>query len=350
MNIKRTLLKADNRTVPAASVRCLLDLGVQWGVSADQLLENCGVSKVLIETPDGRIKTLLAGKLVEKLMQLSGRSDIGLQYGLSMPLTILGYLGYAAMSCDNLLQAFQLIHKYQAIHLNELDITLKIINDEAVITIEENYKLGLIRQAFLESLIVGACHHFSFWIGKQLSDLNIYVDWSEPDYFKNFKDSLVPWKFQQNSIQIRFRVSDLNQHLIMADPAAVNRALAQLEKEIAGLPGLTTTNLVPMVKSCLRSKVNNRYPCLKEIAEQLNFSERTLKRKLHDTGYTFQMLLDQTREQEAVQLINENRLTIQEIALVLGYMDPTAFTKAFKRWTGLTPTDFRHQSSKKTVV
>jgi AraC-like DNA-binding protein len=175
-----------------------------------------------------------------------------------------------------------------------------------------------------------------------LTGLTIHVDWPEPEYFKEYKSLLAPWKFQQQAIQIRFKVSHLTKPFIMADPAAIKRALVQVEKEITISSGLTQSNLVPKVKYFLNTKSNNRYPSLKEIAEQLNLSERTLKRKLHDTGYSFQMLLDQTRQHQAITLLNDNQLTIQEIAVVLGYLDPRSFTKAFKRWTGLRPSDFRH--------
>jgi AraC-like DNA-binding protein len=342
MNQKKTQVHAENRTVPASSVRCLLELGSKFGVSVEHLLQDSGISQEQIDAPDGRLNTVLVGRVTQKLIQLADRSDIGLQYGFSMPFTILGSLGYAVMSCENPLQAILLIYKYQAIHLTELGFNLNIDNDDAVITIEEKYRMGSIRQEVIEALLVGACRHFYFWTGDELTGLTIHVDWPEPEYFKEYKSLLAPWKFQQQAIQIRFKVSHLTKPFIMADPAAIKRALVQVEKEITISSGLTQSNLVPKVKYFLNTKSNNRYPSLKEIAEQLNLSERTLKRKLHDTGYSFQMLLDQTRQHQAITLLNDNQLTIQEIAVVLGYLDPRSFTKAFKRWTGLRPSDFRH--------
>jgi AraC-like DNA-binding protein len=81
-----------------------------------------------------------------------------------------------------------------------------------------------------------------------------------------------------------------------------------------------------------------------KVAQAMNQSTRTLQRRLTESGMTWQYLLDRTREQLARQYLSDRALSLAEIALLLGYSEQSAFTRAFKRWTGLTPLAFRTQT------
>ena len=78
-----------------------------------------------------------------------------------------------------------------------------------------------------------------------------------------------------------------------------------------------------------------------DVARKLGIHERTFGRRLRTTGTTFQQLLDEARSQLASQLLHDTRAPIARIAASLGYRDPTIFARAFRRWTGSTPRQFR---------
>jgi len=73
------------------------------------------------------------------------------------------------------------------------------------------------------------------------------------------------------------------------------------------------------------------------VARELGLSERTLRRRLADEGTTFRRLLDEVRESLAVELLATGRLSVEEVALRLGYAEGSPFIVAFRRWTGVTP-------------
>ncbi|RCI69326.1 AraC family transcriptional regulator, partial [Pseudomonas aeruginosa] len=75
-----------------------------------------------------------------------------------------------------------------------------------------------------------------------------------------------------------------------------------------------------------------RFPNLEEVAARLHLSSRSLKRHLHDAGTSFRQLLGQARQRQALRLLRRPEVSLQRIALYLGYSDPTNFTRAFKRW------------------
>ncbi|MNI71755.1 Urease operon transcriptional activator [compost metagenome] len=70
-------------------------------------------------------------------------------------------------------------------------------------------------------------------------------------------------------------------------------------------------------------------------------SSRTLRRHLSQVGSSYVQLLEEAQQKEAENLLLNSDMEIQEIALYLGYIQPTNFTRAFKKWTGMTPIQFR---------
>ena len=83
------------------------------------------------------------------------------------------------------------------------------------------------------------------------------------------------------------------------------------------------------------------YAKIERVAERLLMSGRTLKRKLHERGTTFRALLDDARFRQAQHLLRNPELDIQHVAVALGYRDPACFTRAFRRWSGRTPSQAR---------
>ena len=82
-----------------------------------------------------------------------------------------------------------------------------------------------------------------------------------------------------------------------------------------------------------------------KVATAMHQSTRTLQRRLAERNLTWQHMLDNTRMQLARQYLNDRALSVAEIAVLLGFSEQSAFTRAFKRWTGQTPLSFRQQGA-----
>ncbi|WP_277588695.1 AraC family transcriptional regulator [Pseudomonas chlororaphis] len=338
--MKKSRKISNSFVISVAYIRHLLQIGADWGVSEQELLRGCGLSHSELQQPDARITTREAGLITRRLIQLSGRNDIGMEYGMLIRPTSHGFLGYAVMSCATLAEAMQVLHKYHSLHFNDFTQTVEVRDKEVVITLTESYDFGPMRQVFFEAFLVSTCQHMAYLIGRELAGLKVHVDWSRPAYFDAYQARLPLWEFKQAHIQIRFPRSFLSLPLIMADPHAVRHALAQVEKEAAARAMADSPDIVPRVRAVLQTGIDG-YPSLADVADKLCVSERTLKRKLSESGSNFQSLLDDARRRQAMELINAGQLRLQQIAQVLGYTDPAAFTRAFKRWTGERPSDVR---------
>ena len=83
------------------------------------------------------------------------------------------------------------------------------------------------------------------------------------------------------------------------------------------------------------------FPGVEEVASEMHMSSRTLKRKLQQLGTSYQKLLDDLRKGLAVEYLTQSGRSVDDIALALGYSDASNFARAFRRWTGKSPSDYR---------
>lgn len=104
---------------------------------------------------------------------------------------------------------------------------------------------------------------------------------------------------------------------------------------------------VNQVRRVMLQQLHGRDTSLHAIARLLSTSNRSLQRRLADSGYTFKALLDESRYDLARQYLTDSTISIDEISFLLGYSDNSAFVKAFKRWGDLTPGEYRarHRAS-----
>ena len=100
-------------------------------------------------------------------------------------------------------------------------------------------------------------------------------------------------------------------------------------------------NFTESVTQLIAEELHKSEPGIEAIASRLGYAPRTLQRKLKEVGTSYQELLDKTRSQFAAQYLQEKHIAISEIAGLLGFSEASAFHRAFKRWTGMTPSEFR---------
>jgi AraC-like DNA-binding protein len=98
------------------------------------------------------------------------------------------------------------------------------------------------------------------------------------------------------------------------------------------------------VKCYLLSNVNQQLPSIEQTAEHLELNVRTMQRRLKQEGLTFQQLTDTIRKDLAIDVLRKQKGKIEEVAHFLGYSEASVFRRAFKRWTGLTPSVFLQQN------
>lgn len=134
----------------------------------------------------------------------------------------------------------------------------------------------------------------------------------------------------------------LERSLPSADAFIATRLTETLQDMLANLP---SHDLVEQVKRRVQLLLGSGDISVERIAGPMNISPRHLRRKLSQEGTSYEHLVDEVRRETAMRMIGEGQLSLTSIAYELGFLDPSSFTRAFRRWTGMSPTSFRQQVS-----
>ncbi len=335
-------------SIPISYAHLLLEIMVDKGFSALEILKKSKIPLTLLDQLDARITPMQWSKLAWESLILSKDSGLGYEYGIKLRLTAHGPMGYALMSSPNLRQAIEVSTQFFNMRLKDYRIALLENNEFSIIEIKETHPVvsnqpaqaETLRRFFYECLMIGVIQAGQFLREHDFSDIELSVDWSEPSYHKAYQHQLPTIHFNQPTNQIRYKKQLLDLPIKMADPIAFKQALAQCEAEQLRFSE-QIKDICLTVKAELNLNPQVGYPTFDEIANRLNMSSRTLRRHLSQVGSSYLHLLEEVQQKEAENLLLNSDMEIQEIALYLGYIQPTNFTRAFKKWTGQTPITFR---------
>ena len=153
-------------------------------------------------------------------------------------------------------------------------------------------------------------------------------------YRRHFR---APVRFNQESAVIVFPARDLDLRVAGADPMV--RAL--LEERIQQLKGAQGSEFSDDIRRLLRTRMTSNHCSAEDIAHLLAMHRRTLSRRLKDGGMGYRAITNEIRFEIARQLLRDTQVPLAQIAAALGYSEASAFTRAFRRWSGQTPTAWR---------
>jgi len=333
---------APRNSLPAAYLRLVLEIAAERGVDPGQVLRGTRISLAQLAAPESRVKAADAARAVTNAVHLSGDFALGLEMGLRTKPTAHGYLGYAVMSCNSLRESLEVAIRFVQLRQRDVSLTLTVDGADGVLQADDAHDLGAQRQFFLEGMMIGLARVAGFVLGEAMLDCELCFDWAEPPYFAAYRSRLPRVRFAAPAVQLRLDAHLLERQPLMADAGAAQQALEQCEREQA-LGSREPDNIVRRVRAELTLSADG-YPDLSGISARLFTSNRTLKRRLQQCGTSFQVLRDEARHRDALRLMENPDMEIRQVAAVLGYKDPPSFTRAFRRWTGMTPIEVKHRT------
>ncbi len=323
----------------------MLLVAAERGIPAGKILEGSGVTEEQLRKPNARVTMPQLGVITLNLVMDTRDPGIGLELGLRGSCTKLGLMGFGLMSCSNLREATELGCRYLPTVVSFFNAHFSVQGDTAVVEVTESVPLGPMRQFAFDQYLVEAFETYK-WLGDpalvaSLKDMvELWFDYPEPEYFARFRDRLPKARFDAPSCQIRYPAHLLEIPVRTANPLTAQTVIDHCETELAKLG--FTESLLDRVRAFLICR-NGRYPDLETVAVRLHMSERTFKRKLAQYGVGFAELLDEVRKRDSIRLLDDPARPIEEVALAVGYMDPSNFARAFRKWTGETPSAYRER-------
>ena len=320
--------------LPGAYIRDLVELTARWNVDPAHLLKGLPVTVEALADPATRVPLRVCEAILARGLELTREPALGVHLGMTMRMASHGFLGFAAMTASTTREALELAVRFASTRTNAIALSLHVEGGLASVAIEERTPLPpVLREVLVLALVIGVWQLGMQLTGRPLDGIGECA-FPRPKYA--LPDARL--RFDRPVHRLVFPASELDLPLVSADPAAKRLAKDQLERELAAL---AEAGVIARVRAALAEGV----PTIVELAKQLKMSPRTLKRRLAEHGTTYSELRDDQRRQRALLLLDDRSLSITEIALRLDYTELPNFTRAFKKWTGLTPAAYRARMS-----
>jgi len=320
--------------------------GTTLGLDYAMLVETSGVAPDQLRDPDTLVEYESLIRLWEMLLERFPDRPLGLQYASFITPTTLGVLGYACAHCRNLGQAMELYVRHCRLADPKLTLTLERSEGLARLALDHEPRVEAMAEPIEMMLAATALscrrmnpsapapHEVCFRHPRR-HDAQRYQDLFE-----------APVHFEAEWTGIGFAESTLDLPILGADP----RVGKYLQQQVAAMqqernPPSAPPPLDARVREAIdRAMIANGLDQA-SIARDLGMSARSLQRGLQSLGTSFSEQLDAVRRTRALTLLHDRQRSVREVAFMLGYADPRAFYRSFRRWTGLTPAEHRERRS-----
>jgi AraC-like DNA-binding protein len=331
-------------TIPASYGLALLTLMRERGHADEVILRNCQLDRARMQDQNVQIDAWQYALMLHNAIKLDDTGGLAYELGLRSQVTKHGFVGFGLISCATLREAITFSERYFQARVSVFKADVAIKHGEVVIELNETVPFGGMRAFFMDLAVVELCSLFAKVLGIDPTTSGwtsqIYVPYAEPPAYARYKHRLPRFHFNQPSVQIRFPAQMMDEPIATADAVSVQLAIERCEQEIAS-KAASQTLAEQVVKRLVCQQ--GRYPDIAGMAQQLLLSERTLKRRLQDEDTSFQALLDQVRHRDSLRLLANPALAIKQVAEAVGYADPANFARAFGKWTGFSPREWRQQ-------
>ncbi len=276
--------------------------------------------------------------LITTAIALTGEEGLAFHLGLHMKLSSHGFVGFAAMSAGTIGEALEIVVRFAQLRVPAISFLIQVEGESVKINLKHLIPQGNLREFFVVTLFIGLYHLGEVLTGVKLQG-QAKVSFAMPSYFSRFK-RYIPGEvaFEQPEDSVIFAKSYLELPIQMADPISMQLAKEQCERELALIN--QESKLLTHVRHVIYNDKDG-FLSLDQVAAKLNLSSRTLKRQLADQGRQFSSVLEQCKHHKAIAMLANPNHRIEHIAEVLGYSDTANFGRAFKKWSGETPANYR---------
>ena len=332
-------------TIAVSYPQLLVEIVNERGFALEALLDGVRLKEEVLHRPEARISPLQWGQMIVNALKLTGDPGLGYEFGLRMRPSSHGFMGYALMSCDSMRQAMELAARYFQARQRNFIMRLDIDGGDGVIEVREKHPIPVLRSFYYENIMIGLARGAAAILGlevTQFAEAEIWFDWPQPSYHAAYAARLPRIRFGQSANVLRFPLSLLDRRPVLADPHASRQAIALCERELAQA-GSGEDPIGLRVCAELVMEEQGGYPSQEAVAARLHLSSRSLARKLQASGSSYQSLLEEARRRDACELIERDGVDLQTVASRLGYTNPANFTRAFRRWTGESPSQYRNR-------
>jgi AraC-like DNA-binding protein len=308
------------------------------GQEPEPVFDSVGLKVAQFADPDTEISYLAASRLLRRCSTATGCEHFGLVVGTRAAPSVLGVAGFMLRAAPDVGTGLRGLVQHLDLHDQGGVPTLLIQGGVALLGYAiQQPRAEAVDQIYDLSMAV-ACNIMRALCGETWSPTEVLLSRRPPRDLTPYRQFFhAPLRFDADLSALAFPSRWLTHKVASAD----HLLHRHLEREAEALHSVRNANIIGDVRRSLRQLLANRKCAVSDLARQLCMHQRTLNRRLREEGTSFRREIDEIRYAMARQLLEESTMSIARIATTLCYADVTAFSRAFKRWTGITPAQWR---------
>ena len=283
-------------------------------------------------------------RLYEDAARLTGDDAFGLHIGEQTDVKIYGVLGYVTSNSQTYGEALNRLIRYQQIRTSAVSFSIDIIG--ADVHLAYNYLIKKVspqnRRQESEEMMSTMLHVGRKVTGVEWTLREIHFEHAQPENVSEHERIFrAPVHFNKPLTKFIFDKSVLELPLVEADLILGSLLERQAEELLSKSP--QHGFFVHQVRQLIRDGLPVGEARIETVCRKLGNSMRTLQRKLREEDTSYQALLEATQRELSEFYLHKPEIALGEISYLLGFSQPSAFHRAFRRWTGLTPKEFRQR-------
>jgi AraC-like DNA-binding protein len=349
--------REDSERVPTQFAGSLLRMLLDRGVDPRQTLAAAGIDFDVLDplAPGYRseIAALSYSNLYRAVLSALQDETFGLRRDVGMNPGAFRMMCYCVLGCGNLGRAIARIGDFHRVFLaGKLAMNLRRDGETALVEVivwpEAQRDPGQPLTAVESACCLSMWHRFFGWlIGHPLPLESVSLSGDAPPslqrYHQLFNSAL---QFSSATPSLRFPAEYLDYPLVHNEDS-LREFLRTAPYQLLTMPADSgKQSLVDQVRALIGHDFSRGFPSFERITDLLHMSAPTLRRRLKREGTTFQELKDNCRRDASIAYLNRPELSINDVAILMGFTDPSAFYRSFKKWTGMTPGEFRALESR----
>jgi len=341
MNAKLQDPTFDLALVSPFLLQTLAEVAANKGIEPQSLCRGLGFDVEDLQDPSQRISYRQAVAMIQRALKALPNQGLGLWVGAQNVLGTLGLLGHVLSLCKNLRDAFELGIRHQHTSGGIVVISVDVVGEQVYVDVECRLPFAEVQIFAVEEFYASLLVYGRALVGETFKPIAVEFVHAAPDYVDEYWRLLGPdvrFGCLHNRMLIDVQWLDVN--LPNHHSLALRQAVKLLELEAAQVH--QKLDLIQAVERAIARDLS-RGSHIEKIAGDLNMSSRTLRRRLTEHSLTFEALLEQVRQARTMSLLANPDMPIERITEEVGYSDVRSFRRAFKRWTGKSPSAWRSE-------
>lgn len=329
------------RTINVHRVVKVLQGAARSGVSIPGLLEQCGIERGLLEQPEARIERDTFIKLMLLVMEQTQDEFLGFGQGRKSKPGTFSMMAHAVINCPNLASAVDRGIRFYSLFNLSMESELVRDGEHARLITRVDPRLDF-RDVIIETMLFLSLRFMSWLVGKAIEPEAVHLDYEplrQDDEHRFMFNCPTHYNSELNQVVFPARYLDLPLvHNELSLSKFLRDSLARLFDD-----NVHNVGLAARIRTIISNEYGNHFPDFSEICDKLGMTPQTLRRRLKDGNTSYQEIKDSIRKDASVYYLSKPGLSIDEIALLMGFSEASSFHRAFKKWTGMTPSSYRRE-------